>query len=77
MKKQLALPFHVNIHNVGDHDHCSLFYICKALNADKLKINSELKGFKWVSKEELNGEFIPKDVRNIALRAFELIGTVE
>ena len=29
VKRNLARPFHVNVHSVGDHDHCSFFYICR------------------------------------------------
>ena len=44
----------MNVHSVGDHDHCGLKYICKALNPEELKINKELKGFKWLSIDELD-----------------------
>ncbi len=27
--RQLAVPFYVNVHRVGDHDHCCFFYLCK------------------------------------------------
>ena len=72
----LALPFHISIHSVGDHDHCSLFYICKAKNVSSLKINNELKAFNWFSKEDLNKDFIPLDVKNIAMKAFDLINAI-
>ena len=71
-KKNLANPFHVNVHSVKDHDHCCLYYICKAINPEKLKINSELKSYRWFSKEDLNKEYIPLDVRNQCLKVFEL-----
>ena len=72
VKKNLAMPFHVNVHSVGDHDHCSLFYVCKALNAEELKINKEVKNYRWFAKEELDEEIIPSDVRMIGLKAFEI-----
>ena len=71
-KKNLANPFHVNVHSVKDHDHCCLYYICKAINPEKLKINSELKSYRWFSKEDLNKEDLPSDVRNQCLKVFEL-----
>jgi len=71
-KKNLSSPFYVNVHSVKDHDHCCLYYICKAINPEKLKINSELKNYKWFSKEDLNKEDIPPDVRNQCLKVFEL-----
>lgn len=72
VKETLAIPFYVNVHSVGDHDHCSLFYVCRALNPNKLKINKELNDFKWFSKKELNQDHIPKDVQNQAKKAFEI-----
>ena len=76
VKKNLAAPFHANVHSVGDHDHCCFFYLCKALNPEKLKINNDLDGFKWVSMNELESKEIPADVRNIGMRAFEILGKV-
>jgi len=71
--RQLAVPFYVNVHRVGGHDHCCFFYLCKLKNTEKLKINkSELKDFGWFSAKELNQDCIPADVRNIARKAFEL-----
>ena len=72
IKANLSTPFSVNVHNVMDHDHCCFFYACKALNPDELKTNGEVKGHMWVSKEELNRKEIPKDVRNLAMKAFRL-----
>ena len=73
VRKNLAVPFHANVHSVGDHDHCCFFYLCKVLNSKKLKINNELEDFRWVSKNGLNGKEIPLDVRNIGMRAFEIL----
>ena len=39
-KRNLAVPFYVNVHSVKDHDHCCLYYICRAINPEELKINS-------------------------------------
>ncbi|MBI2659918.1 NUDIX domain-containing protein [Candidatus Woesearchaeota archaeon] len=72
VKKNLAVPFHANVHSVGDHDHCCFFYLCKSLNSKKLKINNELDDFKWISKKELKSKGIPADVGNIGLKAFGL-----
>lgn len=71
-KKNLALPFHTNLHSVGDHDYYGLFYLCKVKNAEELKINKELKGAEWFSKEDLQQEKVPEDVKHIALEAFKL-----
>ncbi len=76
-KKNLSSPFYVNVHSVRDHDHCCLYYICKAINPEKLKINSELKNYRWFSKEDLNKEHILPDVRNQCLKALELFKKLE
>jgi len=71
--QQLAVPFYVNVHSVGDHDHCCLFYLCEPKNPEELILNKdELKNFAWFSTQELNQEHVPIDVRNIAMKAFEL-----
>ncbi len=70
-KQNLAIPFHVNVHSVGDHDHCCFYYACKALNPEKLSMNArELKGFMWVGKDELDNSKIPGDVRNQCKKIF-------
>lgn len=71
-KRNLATPFYVNVHSVGDHDHCCFYYLCRAINPEKLKVNKELKNFGWFSKQELEQKHIPLDVRNQCLKALEL-----
>ena len=57
LRKILAVPFHVNVHNVGDHDHCCFFYLCTPKNPEAISANeSELKNFAWFSIEELQQE---------------------
>jgi 8-oxo-dGTP pyrophosphatase MutT (NUDIX family) len=76
--KQLAVPFYVNVHNVGDHDHCCFFYLCTLKSPEKIKINkSELKDFDWFSPEELNQKHIPIDVRGISMKAFDLFKKIQ
>lgn len=69
--KGLATPFNVNLHSVGDHDHCGLYYICKAKNNNIILNKEELNNFKWFSKEELDK--IPIDVKDQCLLAFKLL----
>ena len=71
-KRALAIPFDVNVHNVGDHDHCALFYICKALNPENLKINKELKDFEWFTKDDLDKKHVTAEIKNQCLKAFEV-----
>jgi 8-oxo-dGTP pyrophosphatase MutT (NUDIX family) len=73
IKRNLATPFYANVHNVGDHDHCCLFYVCTADEIGGLEANlNELEGLAWFSKEDLDQSHVPKDVRNIALKAFQI-----
>jgi len=72
VKRATKMPFHTNVHSVGDHDHYGLFYICKALNPESLNINEELRDFKWVLESDLEDDTIPVSVRNIAKRAFRI-----
>jgi len=72
IRYNLATPFYVNVHSVGDHDHCCLFYVCKAINPEQLKINKELKNFDWFSRNDLYKEHVPVDVRTQSLCALEL-----
>lgn len=76
VKENLALPFYSNVHNVGDHDHACFFYICTAKNPEDLIINNELKDHHWFSKEELDNENIPPDVREHCKLAFDFIQKV-
>ena len=71
-KENLALPFHTNLHSVGDHDHYGLFYLCSPNNPDDLCHNDEVKGAEWFSKEDLMQERVPEDVKEIALEAFRI-----
>ena len=68
----LSVPFHVNVHNVGDHDHCSLYYICEALNPEEIKISKEVWDYKWLTKQELINADILDDVKKQALFAFDM-----
>lgn len=72
LNKVLATPFYVEVHHVGDHDHCCFFYLCKLKENQAVSIRpEEIKEFKWFSKEELNQDHIPQDVQTIAQEAFK------
>ena len=76
VKQVLALPFDINLHSVGDHDHCCAFYLCKALNPEELKTNErELKAVKWLSKDELDKVELDDYNKKQILKAFEIIST--
>jgi len=71
--EQLALPFHANIHNVGDHDHYCLFYLATAKNANFLT-NHESQDIRWFTREEMNSlNNLPDSIKQMANRAFDLL----
>ncbi|MBI2583601.1 MAG: NUDIX hydrolase [Candidatus Aenigmarchaeota archaeon] len=69
--KQLAVPFYVNVHNVGDHDHCCFYYLCKPKSTKIFPNKAEVNKAAWFSKQELIK--VSADVRNIAEKAFEML----
>ncbi len=76
--EQLSVPFYVNVHKVGNHNHCCFFYVCKPKGKGKIRINkSELKDFGWFSPKELKQKHVPSDVRNIAMKAFYLFNKLQ
>ena len=50
--EKLALPFHTNLHSVGDHDHYCAYYLGTVDNPDFIK-NHESKDLKWFDVEEI------------------------
>lgn len=72
IRRNCALPFHCNVHNVGDHDHYCLFYLCKAKNPEEMEPNAELLGAEWFSLKELEQERLMESIRLEARRAFAL-----
>lgn len=69
----LALPFHTNIHNVGDHNHYCLFYLATVKNKNFL-INHESQKIDWFSKEEVNDlANLPDSIKQMANKAFDLL----
>ena len=76
--KVLATPFYVEVHNVGDHDHCCFFYLCRLKENQNISIRpQEIKEFKWFKEQELNQDQIPKDVQTIAKEAFKQFRSLE
>ena len=73
VRQECALPFYTNVHNVGDHDHYGLFYLCRPIDVTQLRGNAaELKAMRWYSLEDLMGEEIASDVGAIVKEALRL-----
>jgi ADP-ribose pyrophosphatase YjhB (NUDIX family) len=71
IKKQLAVPFYANVHSVGDHDHCCLFYLCESKSLEVKLKRDEVTESGWFSREQLHQDKIPIEVRNIGILGFE------
>jgi len=64
IKKELALPFYVNVHSVGDHDHCCFFYRCRVVgHTNEPPEPAELRWFDVRTLDE--APEVPEDVKYI------------
>ncbi len=69
--KKLAVPFHANLHNVGDHDHYCSYYLGTVNNSNFIK-NHESKDLKWFNLEEIKVlENLPPSIKQMAIFAIE------
>jgi ADP-ribose pyrophosphatase YjhB (NUDIX family) len=63
VKRELALPFYVNVHCVGDHDHCCFFYRCRV--AGFATGQCEDVEVRWIDITGVDSADIPEDVKQI------------
>lgn len=63
VKQELALPFYVNVHSVGDHDHCCFFYRCRKVASIEGPI--EEASLSWFDIDSIQTADIPDDVKHI------------
>ncbi len=69
--EKLALPFHANLHNVGDHDHYCSYYLGTVDDPNFVK-NHESKDLKWLGIEELEKlENLLPSIKQMAILAIE------
>jgi len=72
VKGTVPVPFSANRHNVGDHDHYSLDYLCK-LKSTKISLQlTEIDDAKWFSADDLANDDLRENVRNIGMLALQL-----
>jgi 8-oxo-dGTP pyrophosphatase MutT (NUDIX family) len=72
--EKLAIPFHSNLHSVGDHNHQCLYYL-GTVGASEFVMNPESTDIKWFTKEDLlKLRNVPASVRVMALHALEKTG---
>lgn len=70
--EKLAIPFHANLHNVGDHDHYCSFYLGTVENEEFIK-NKESKELKWFTAKQIeNLENVPTSIKKMALYAINV-----
>ncbi len=69
----LAIPFYVNVHNVGDHNHVGFFYVSAATDPYNLSINKdEILDAAWFTKEEVEkSQDVSDEVKVLCKNAFQ------
>ena len=78
VKQNCPVPFYVNVHNVGDHNHLGFYYVCIALNPDHIRPDGmEVDNFRWYKKEDLYRPEISDEVKSIANLAFDKYETLK
>lgn len=69
--QNLALPFHANVHSVGDHNHACYYYLVKATVVNVRLKADEIKAHRWLSRAELDAATdVWENVKAIARLAF-------
>ena len=71
--RNLPVPFVVDVHNVGDHDHCCFYYLAEPKNRAQVVIlkKDEVENHRWFTEHELNGSEVPIDVQQISRLALK------
>ena len=74
----LALPFHSDIHSVGNHYHSCQNYLCEIIGYPKIMLNKrELENADYFTKEDLKKPYISINIKNIGLLAFKRYGELK
>jgi len=69
--KKLAIPFHANVHSVGDHNHYCAYYFGTVDNTE-FKGNHETEGMQWFSEAEVRDlENLPESIKVMALHCLK------
>lgn len=69
--QNLALPFHANVHSVGDHDHACWYYLVTTKQPQVRIQPDEIRAFQWLGENEIeSAPFIWQNVKAIARLAF-------
>ncbi len=68
---KLAVPFHANLHCVGDHYHYCAYYVGIVKNKRFVK-NGESNSLKWVCVKEIENLNLLPSIKNMAKKAIEI-----
>ena len=68
------MPFHMNLHSVGDHLHYCLYYLCKPKKESSMLSpnREEITEAKWFDYSELDDSVVIKDVSEIGKLALDI-----
>ncbi len=77
LARPLAVPFLADVHTVGDHDHCCLYYLARASDTRPPTISeSEVTKCGWFSVSELRQREVPNDVIEICEVSLECFRSI-
>ncbi len=63
-----AMPFHTNLHSVGDHDHYGLYYLCTTDDPNFVR-NNESSDMRWVGVDDLDSIELYPSIKKMAVKA--------
>ena len=70
--QKLAIPFHTNLHNVGDHYHYGSYYLCTVDDPNFIK-NNESKEIRWFSITDLDKtNYLLPSIKQMAIHCINL-----
>lgn len=68
----LPKPFNVNLHPIREeHYHCDFQFLARVKNEGEATHSGEHDGTRWFSRDELDNEDVPVNVRHTARKAIE------
>lgn len=76
--RRLAQPLCILLETIApDHEHIDLIYVARVLSGAVQHAQREVQNWRWYSAAELDAPEVAEDVRQLARRAIELVGTAE
>ena len=72
--RYLRLPRHIQLENLGDHEHIDLIYFCHAQDGEPKFSPQEHEQMRWFTLRELRSCEIPEEVRDTGTLAIQEVG---